>query len=136
MANYDKSVYKLFLCRELLSLANFCKCQLHVILVQGVVKSHIVRNLALCICKKKVTDHLRSNELAQQFNFVTHVEICINQYHCHYHLSRIVRKTDFCLGENKGADQLRGNREADQRLCFRYTDSTISLLLKSEISSF
>ena len=51
-------------------------------------------------------------------------------------LSRIVRKPDFCLGENKGADQLRGNREADQRLCFRYTDSTISLLLKSEISSF
>ena len=52
------------------------------------------------------------------------------------HMSRIVRKPDFCLGENKGADQLRGNREADQRLCFRYTDSTISLLLKSEISSF
>ena len=52
------------------------------------------------------------------------------------HLSRIVRKPDFCLGENKGADQLRGNREADQRLCFRYSDSTIPLLLKSEISSF
>ena len=27
------------------------------------------------------------------------------------------------------------NREADQRLCFRYTDSTIPLLPKSEISS-
>ena len=53
-----------------------------------------------------------------------------------YFLSRIVRKPDFCLGENKGADQLRGNREADQRLCFRYSDSTIPLLLKSEISSF
>ena len=52
------------------------------------------------------------------------------------HMSRIVRKPDFCLGENKGADQLRGNREADQRLCFRYTDSTISLLLKTEISIF
>ena len=50
--------------------------------------------------------------------------------------SRIVRKPDFCLGENKGADQLRGNREADQRLCFRYSDSTIPLLLKYEISSF
>ena len=36
-----------------------------------------------------------------------------------------MRKPDFCLGENKGADQLRGNREADQRLCFRYSDSTI-----------
>ena len=53
-----------------------------------------------------------------------------------HHMSRIVRKRDFCLCENKGADQLRGNREADQHLCFRYTDSTISLLLKSEISSF
>ena len=47
-----------------------------------------------------------------------------------------MRKPDFCLCENKGADQLRSNCEADQRLCFRYTDSTISLLLKSEISSF
>ena len=27
------------------------------------------------------------------------------------------------------------NREADQRLCFRYIDSTIPLLSKSEISS-
>ena len=44
-------------------------------------------------------------------------------------------KPTICIGENKGADQLRGNREADQRLCFRYTDSTISLLSKSEISS-
>ena len=59
------------------------------------------------------------------------------QWYQHFDkLSRIVRKPDFCLGENKGADQLRGNREADQRLCFRYTESTISLLLKSEISSF
>ena len=41
-----------------------------------------------------------------------------------------------CLCENKGADQLRGNREADQRLCFRYTDSIFPLLLISEISSF
>ena len=34
-----------------------------------------------------------------------------------------------CIGENKGEDQLRGNREADQRHCFRYSDSTIPLLL-------
>ena len=36
-----------------------------------------------------------------------------------------MRKPDFCKCENKDADQLRGNREADQRLCFRYTDSTL-----------
>ena len=40
-----------------------------------------------------------------------------------------MRKPDFCLCENKGADQLRSNCEADQRLCFRYSDSTILLLL-------
>ena len=38
-------------------------------------------------------------------------------------------KPTICICENKNADQLRGNREADQRLCFRYTDSTIPLLL-------
>ena len=38
-----------------------------------------------------------------------------------------MRKLAFCICENKDADQLRGNREADQRLCFRYIDSTISL---------
>ena len=45
-------------------------------------------------------------------------------------------KPTICICENKDADQLRGNREADQRLCFRYSDSTVPLLLKSEISSF
>ena len=46
-----------------------------------------------------------------------------------------MRKPTFCICENKDVDQLRGNCEADQRLCFRYIDSTISLLSKSEISS-
>ena len=55
-----------------------------------------------------------------------------------YYLSCPLGKPTICIGENKDADQLRGNRdrEADQRLCFRYSDSTIPLLLKSEISSF
>ena len=30
-------------------------------------------------------------------------------------------KQTICIGENKGADQLRVNREADQRHCFRYS---------------
>ena len=37
-----------------------------------------------------------------------------------------VRKLTFCICENKDAD----NRVADQRLCFRYLDSTIPLLPK------
>ena len=44
-------------------------------------------------------------------------------------------KPAFCICENTGADQLRGNREADQHLCFRYMDSTIPLLPKYKISS-
>ena len=46
-------------------------------------------------------------------------------------------KPTICICENKDADQLRSNCEADQRLCFRYSDSTVPLLLsKSKISSF
>ena len=33
-----------------------------------------------------------------------------------------MRKLAFCIGENKDADQLRSYHEADQRLCFRYTE--------------
>ena len=51
------------------------------------------------------------------------------------YLSHCIRKPTKCLGENKGIDQLRGKHEADQRLCFRYMDSAISLLLKYKISS-
>ena len=44
-----------------------------------------------------------------------------------------MREPTICMGENKGADQLCSNCEADQHLCFRYTDSTVPLLLKSKI---
>ena len=60
----------------------------------------------------------------------------LKQYMIKDDISRVMRKPDFCLSENKGADQLRGNREADQHLCFSYSDSTIPLLLKSKISNF
>ena len=53
-----------------------------------------------------------------------------------HQMSRRMRKPTICIGENKGADRLRSKCEADQLLCFRYTDSTISLLPKSKISSF
>ena len=51
------------------------------------------------------------------------------------YMSRVVRKPAFCICENKDADQLRGNREADQRLCFRYLDSTIHILPKSNFQA-
>ena len=47
-----------------------------------------------------------------------------------------MRKPTICMGENKDADQLRGNREADQRLCFCYTDSTFPPLLIPKFSRF
>ena len=46
-----------------------------------------------------------------------------------------MRKPTFGIGKNKDANQLRGNREADQRLCFRYINSAIPLFSKSEILS-
>ena len=46
-----------------------------------------------------------------------------------------MRNPAVCLCENKDADHLRGNRDADQRLCFHYIDSTIPLLPQYEISS-
>ena len=49
-------------------------------------------------------------------------------------MSLAMRKPAFCICENKAADHHRGNREADQRLCFRYIDSTIPLVPKSKIS--
>ena len=45
-------------------------------------------------------------------------------------------KPAFCICENKTQISFAVlNREADQRLCFRYMDSTIPLLSKSDISS-
>ena len=44
-------------------------------------------------------------------------------------MSLVIRKPDFCICENKDADQLRGNCEADQRLCFCHMDSAIPLLI-------
>ena len=46
-----------------------------------------------------------------------------------------MRKPAFCICGNRDADQLRGYREADRRLCFRYTDSAVPLLPTSEIAS-
>ena len=43
-------------------------------------------------------------------------------------MSRRMGKPTICTGENKGADQLRSNCEADQRLCFRYTDNYLFFL--------
>ena len=87
------------------------------------------------------------NKLGHTFRKLKYIKILIITMQCtdfslavkiekKHHMSRLMGKPTICICENKGADQLRGNREADQRLCFRYTDSAFSLLLKSEISNF
>ena len=50
-------------------------------------------------------------------------------------LSRVLRKPDVSICENKDAYWLRSIRSGDQRLCFHYIDRTISLSPKSEISN-
>ena len=47
-----------------------------------------------------------------------------------------MRKPDFCLCENKGADQVCSNCTADHLLCFHCKDSTIPLLVKSSFQLF
>ena len=58
-----------------------------------------------------ITDHPAKLEL---FKF----QIVNIETRDHRYMSCIVRKLDFCLCENKGADQLRSDCEADQLLCF------------------
>ena len=53
-----------------------------------------------------------------------------------YYMSHAIRKSTFCICENKGTDQLCSNCTADPRLCFRYKDSAIPPLSKSKICSF
>ena len=50
------------------------------------------------------------------------------------YMSRVMRKPDFCICENKSADQLRVYHAADQNLFIPLIDSTMALLPKSDIS--
>ena len=69
------------------------------------------------------------------YNIGFYEDLTKNNTLYNHQMSRVVRKPAVCICENKDADQLRGNREADQRLCFRYIDRTIPLLSIYKISS-
>ena len=79
--------------------------------------------------------HMWSDMVSFQVSFLTlSFSILLrNQYT--NQMSRVLRKLAFCIGENRDTDQLRSNREADQRLCFHYTDSKIPLLPRYETAS-
>ena len=49
------------------------------------------------------------------------------------HMSPVMRKPFFCICQNKDADQLHCNPEADQSLSFHFIVSTIPLLPKYKI---
>ena len=89
---------------------SFCKCSRS--FLRHLIKIVCTTIKFVCILLKKI-----GNEVLEQ-------------------MSCLMGKPTICICENKDADQLRGNREADQRLCFRYSDSTIPPLLNSKISSF
>ena len=44
------------------------------------------------------------------------IHVCHRHHHIFSHMSNHMGKPTICIGVNKGADQLRGNCEADQRL--------------------
>ena len=50
-------------------------------------------------------------------------------------MSRVMRKPEFYICENKGPDELQGHCAVDLHLSFRYLGSTIPLLPKFEIPS-
>ena len=91
------------------------------------------------IASKRYTNYSHTVYISKKAYQVCHIMLTcmcnVDPITPHFYMSRVVRKPAFCICENKDADQLRGNREADQRLCFRHTDSTIILLPKYEISS-
>ena len=81
-----------------------------------------------------LSDNLRTEGRAISYDNIT--KPSFNSPKFNIYMSRLMRKPTICICENKDADQLRGNHAADQRLCLRYSDSTVPLLLKSKISSF
>ena len=74
------------------------------------------------------------SDIYEEVKFLLHVVQTYKHVHVVLYEQRREKTGFLHLCENKDADQLRGNREADQRL-FCYIDSTIPLLPKSEISS-
>ena len=74
--------------------------------------------------------------MSYDYSSLQHEEMLFKYSTTSLYMSRVMKKTLPMRKAEKGADQLRSNCEADQRACFRYSGSTISLLPKSKISSF
>ena len=90
--------------------------------IKGITSMHKLRGVWITVVKMTKT--------------LTQISLIAKLLSNFQNMSHPMGKPTICICENKDADQLRGNREADQRLCFRYSDSTIPPLLNSKISSF
>ena len=105
----------------------------------NVLSMHFVSLSFFVNLKLKYVSHNHLNILLYSHSCLFLFPICMNsltlfttnqgsnRYYCfeNDNLSLVMRKQTFCICENK---------ETDQCLCFRYTDSTIPLLPRSEIS--
>ena len=101
-------------------------------------QSNEILNIIKVACSIFFTSVFRDNTGFYPKYMIANFRICLRKFtkvHLAVEMIRGVRKPTFCICENKDADQLLGNREADRRLCFRYIDSIIPLLPKSEIPS-
>ena len=75
-------------------------------------------------------DHKSNKNVCSSLTTTTHTHTKNKQKK--KNLSCRMGKPTICIGKNKGADQLCSNCTADQCLCFRYTDNTVIILLKSK----
>ena len=122
----NKTHYSLLLSCEL-NLSNLSSGVLIILCFHAQISSfQVIKNsFLLSLLNTQIYRHPR--------NFVIKISK-FKQYTLEF-LCHCIGKPTICTGENKGADQLRSNCEADQRLYFCYTDSTTPLLSKSKISS-
>ena len=130
----DLSIHKV--CHSTTRPMHSTKLLLHLASLEHLFKYHITPIYQMCIhANYPMRKHLLTYaKFAPMQNLTT--ETLELHWFWPLDMSRLMGKPTICICENKGADQLRGNREADQRLCFRYSDSTDPPLLNSKISSF
>ena len=67
----------------------------------------------------------RYSNTASKYLVCRNARLCVLQ-NIALQVSRVMRKLTFCICESKGTDQLRVSRAGDQRLCFRYIDTSSS----------
>ena len=97
-------------------------------LAELVEKSNFSSDVSLAVVMLAVVEHSGKRKFGQDYNII----LWLQKYFCG-------KTSTYELPHGKTNNlhmRKQSNREADQRLCFRYSDSTIPPLLNSKISSF